>query len=96
MVTSIAIQPRSVDKMETVVDGAEIPGCPECCGSTCRLHVSPLELILNQIHNLTAGHSSRRFGIHRFDWLPGATTYSYEGINAAGETITVAPFQYLC
>ncbi|KAJ7842356.1 hypothetical protein B0H14DRAFT_2586370 [Mycena olivaceomarginata] len=29
-----------------------------------------------------------RFGIHRFDWLPGATTYSYEGINAAGETIT--------
>ncbi|KAJ6528406.1 concanavalin A-like lectin/glucanase domain-containing protein [Mycena capillaripes] len=34
------------------------------------------------------GADFTRFGIHRFDWLPGATTYSYEGDNEAGATIT--------
>ncbi|KAJ7885848.1 concanavalin A-like lectin/glucanase domain-containing protein [Mycena leptocephala] len=35
------------------------------------------------------GADFTRFGIHRFDWLPGATTYSYEGTTAANNaTIT--------
>ncbi|KAF8207435.1 concanavalin A-like lectin/glucanase domain-containing protein [Mycena galopus ATCC 62051] len=34
------------------------------------------------------GADFTRFGIHRFDWLPGATTYSYEGDNEDGAIIT--------
>jgi hypothetical protein len=31
----------------------------------------------------------RRFGVHRFDWLPATTTYSYAGTTNSGATITV-------
>ncbi|KAF7364796.1 Concanavalin a-like lectin glucanase [Mycena venus] len=34
------------------------------------------------------GADFTRFGVHRFDWLPAATTYSYAGTSDSGATIT--------
>ncbi|KAJ7891007.1 concanavalin A-like lectin/glucanase domain-containing protein [Mycena olivaceomarginata] len=34
------------------------------------------------------GADFTRFGVHRFDWLPATTTYSYAGTSDSGATIT--------